>query len=156
MHVKVGEFGETQNGQYRAKLLGDDMAKKGLVLETTDTGCIVPISHKLNKDGYFRKVINGEWVMYHRFMWEIVHGKLIPEGYEVNHKCKNRACCNVNHLELLEGSEHAIESNTGRNGDRQEAARQYWMKTKCKGVELAKEFGVSFGIACRWIRKWKV
>lgn len=132
------------------------MAKKELVLETTDAGCIIPISHKLNKDGYFRKVINGKWIMYHRFMWETAHGRLIPDGYEINHKCKNRACCNVNHLELLEGSAHAIESNIGRNGDRQEAARHYWVEHQCKGVELAERFGVSFGIACRWIRKWKV
>jgi len=59
VHVKVGEFGETQNGQYRAKLLGGDMAKKDLVLSKTETGCIVPISHKLNADGYFREVIGG-------------------------------------------------------------------------------------------------
>lgn len=131
------------------------MAKKELVLETTDTGCIVPISHKLNKDGYFRKVIKGAWVMYHRHIWSESNGE-IPDGYEINHKCKNRACCNLEHLEMLEGSEHAIESNTGRNGDRKEAARQHWMKTKCKGVDLAKEFGVCFGSACKGIREWKV
>lgn len=132
------------------------MAKKDLVLSKTETGCIVPISHKLNADGYFRKVIGGEWVMFHRWIWEKTHGEKIPEGYEINHKCKNRACCNVEHLEMLEGSEHAIESNTGRNGDRKEAAKQYWTKTKYKGVDLAKEFGVCFGSACKWIREWKV
>ena len=131
------------------------MAKKELVLEITDTGCIIPISHKLNKDGYFRKVIDGKWVMYHRFVMEEKFGK-IPDGYEVNHKCKNRACCNTDHLEILDGSEHAIESNTGRNGGRQEAAKAYWFETRCKGVQLAEKFDVSFGIACRWIRKWKV
>lgn len=131
------------------------MAKKELVLETTNTGCIVPISHKLNKDGYFRKVINSRWVMYHRHVWEEENG-CIPDGYEINHKCKNRACCNLEHLEILEGSEHAIESNTGRNGERQEAAKDFWTSNQCRGVELAERFGVSFGIACRWIRKWKV
>lgn len=131
------------------------MAKKTLVLETTETGCIIPISHKLNKNGYFRKVIDGKWVMYHKHVWEESFGS-IPDGYEINHKCKNRACSNLEHLEMLEGSEHAIESNTGRNGDRQEAARLYWLETECSGVHLAEKFGVSFGIGCRWIRKWKV
>lgn len=131
------------------------MAKKELVLETTDTRCIVPISHKLNKDGYFRKMINGEWVMYHRYIWIKANGS-IPDGYEINHLCKNRACCNLDHLEMLEGSEHAIESNTGRNGKRKASAKKHWLETGCKGVELAKEFGVSFGSACKWIREWKV
>lgn len=131
------------------------MAKKDLVLETTDTGCIIPISHKLNKDGYFRKVIDGKWVMYHRYVMEEKFGK-IPDGYEVNHKCKNRACCNTDHLEILEGSAHATESNTGRNRERQEAAKEFWLNNECTGVALAERFGVSFGIACRWIRKWKV
>lgn len=131
------------------------MAKKDLVLETTSTGCIIPISHKLNKDGYFRKVINGKWVMYHRYVMEEKFGN-IPDGYEVNHKCKNRACCNTDHLEILEGSAHAIESNTGRNRERQDAAKEFWLNNECTGVALAEKFGVSFGIACRWIRKWKV
>lgn len=131
------------------------MAKKDLVLETTDTGCIIPISHKLNKDGYFRKVIDGKWVMYHRYVMEEKFGK-IPDGYEVNHKCKNRACCNTDHLEILEGSAHATESNTGRNRERQEAAKEFWLNNECTGVSLAERFGVSFGVACRWIRKWKV
>lgn len=47
--------------------------RKELVLVTTESGCIVPVSHKLNHDGYFRKQIKGPagmrtW-MYHRWVW---------------------------------------------------------------------------------------
>lgn len=128
--------------------------KRELILEQTKQGCIVPVSHKLNKDGYFRKVIKGQWVMYHRYVWE-KEKYPIPDGYEINHICKNRACCNPDHLECIEGTQHAIESNTGRNKERQESAKLYWKETQCKGVDLAERFGISFGIACRWIRKWK-
>ena len=81
-----------------------------LVLETTEEGCIVPISHKLNQDGYFRKVINGKWIMYHRHAWKTLNGE-IPEGFEIDHMCKNRACCNTEHLQMLSKSEHRSKDN---------------------------------------------
>lgn len=30
------------------------MRRKPILLEQTDTGCIIPLSHKLNADGYLR------------------------------------------------------------------------------------------------------
>lgn len=87
------------------------MAKK-LILSQDSNGCITPTSHKLNKDGYFRKDIGDKtFVMYHRYVWELVNGQ-IPEGFEINHKCKNRACCNVDHLKCIDGTDHAIKTNT--------------------------------------------
>ena len=85
-----------------------------LVLETTDNECIVPITHKLNHDGYFRKVINGKWVMYHRHVWQTLNGE-IPKGYEIDHMCKNRACCNIEHLQMLSSSEHRTKDNLERH-----------------------------------------
>lgn len=70
------------------------MRGKKLILEATETGCIIPTSHKLNQDGYFRKRTNGVLEMYHRTVWTKANGQ-IPEGFEVDHKCRNRACCNV-------------------------------------------------------------
>lgn len=52
------------------------MRGKPLILKKLDNGCIVPTSHKLNADGYFRYHIphNGKGrsplVMYHRYVWE--------------------------------------------------------------------------------------
>ena len=61
------------------------MRGKPLILRKLDNGCIVPISHKLNKDGYFRyrKKVNkgrGKLVMFHRLVWESINGT-IPDGY---------------------------------------------------------------------------
>ena len=42
------------------------MRGKKLILVATETGCIIPTSHKLNADGYFRKKTNGILEMYHR------------------------------------------------------------------------------------------
>lgn len=69
------------------------MRGKPLILKKLDNGCIVPTSHKLNADGYFRYHIphNGKGrsplVMYHRYVWEQAYGK-IPDGYEIDHICK--------------------------------------------------------------------
>lgn len=41
--------------------------------------------------------VSGHLVMAHRYAWEAVHGE-IPEGVEIDHTCRNRACCNVAHL----------------------------------------------------------
>lgn len=86
-----------------------------------NTGCRAIISHKSNADGYIRKCFgnNGKKVfkMFHRFKWEEVNGP-IPEGYEIDHKCRNRTCCNVEHLQLLGISEHKVKTNRERYSER--------------------------------------
>lgn len=163
MHVKQGENGETPQGQYRAKpQKGNLMRGKPLVLKRTDDGCIVPTSHKLNKDGYFRyrdsknsKKGRKPLIMYHRLVWREVYGE-IPKGYEIDHICKNRACCNIDHLQMLKREEHLKKDNHLRYKARKDKAKQYWQETSCTGTELAKVFGVSYSAGCRWIREWKV
>ena len=86
------------------------------------TDCIVPQSGHRNKDGYIRildapRSSGGRLVMLHRLEYEKVNGK-IPDGFEVNHICKNRECCNVNHLEILSRSEHRTKDNSLRYRDR--------------------------------------
>lgn len=40
------------------------MRGKPLILRKLDNGCIIPISHKLNKDGYFRYTIKDNKLRY--------------------------------------------------------------------------------------------
>lgn len=137
------------------------MLGKTLELVTNELGCIVSTSHKLNKDGYLR-VRDVRYlgkgrkplIMLHRLVWEEVNGS-IPEGYEIHHKCHNRACCNVEHLELVKISEHKREHNHIRFLDRKDNAYEYWVINKCSGKQLSDVFEVSNSAACRWIREWK-
>jgi hypothetical protein len=41
----------------------------------------------------------------HRVAYELVVGP-IPAGYEIDHRCLNRACCNPAHLEALPAAAH--------------------------------------------------
>lgn len=134
--------------------------RKELVVVHLESGCTVQISHALNHDGYFRKRV---WVggklklmMYHRYMWELKHGK-IPEGYEVDHKCKNRACFNTKHLQLLRSTEHRTKDNIGRHSDKKERAYKIWCEQggSITGLALSEIVGCSFGATCRWIREWR-
>lgn len=50
----------------------------------------------------------GQNALAHRAAWEAVHGS-IPPGMHVHHRCKNRLCVNVEHLELLTPKEHRAE-----------------------------------------------
>lgn len=122
------------------------------------SGCFVSLSHRMNQDGYFRKRWNvdgnTESEMFHRFMWRVFNGE-IPEGKEIHHKCNVRACCNIDHLELIGISEHKRISNRSRYKERHQKAKRYWKSTGCSGTDLGNRFGVSDSTACRWIRKWE-
>lgn len=83
------------------------------------TGCVVCVSHKRNHDGYFRYSIGSsrkgekKCFMFHRWVWERHRGP-IPEGYEIDHLCLNRGCCNVEHLQCIPKREHIIKTNKER------------------------------------------
>lgn len=134
--------------------------RKGMVIVHLENGCIIQTNHALNKDGYFRKRV---WVdgklklmMYHRHIWEIEHGA-IPPGFEVDHKCKNRACFNPEHLQLLTSTAHRTKDNTGRHSDKKAEAFEIWRDQggSITGMALSELVGVSFSATCKWIREWK-
>lgn len=54
---------------------------------------------------------NGRDVLTHRVAYEHVHGP-IPLGLEVDHKCRNRLCCNPDHLEAVTRSENMLRGTS--------------------------------------------
>lgn len=131
---------------------------RAILFEKTDSGCLIPTNMKLNQDGYFRKAWGsyraGDRVaeMFHRFIWRARKG-VIPEGYEINHLCGNRACQNVEHMECIHGTEHAIKTNQERYASIKEAAYQHWLATGCTATELVQLF--DRWTAYQWVREWK-
>ena len=131
--------------------------RKELTFATTNTGCLVTTSHKLNQDGYFRKRVwfEGELklMMYHRYIWMQEHGD-IPSGYEIDHICRNRACCNIQHLQLLSNKDHKVKTNKERYRKRFLQAKKFWKETDAGFKEIADKFGVHVASAKRWIDIW--
>ena len=136
--------------------------EKPLVFETTEDGCIVPISHKLDAKGYFRKQVTryGRTFRdyYHRVVYRDHYGEdSIPEGWEIDHLCRNRACCNIRHLWAIPRREHQYLTSKMRDADLKEEARIYWEmhSRNLTGQQLGDAIGRHQVTASRWIRDWR-
>lgn len=92
------------------------LAKWEKTLKVDENGCHV-CDNVHNHDGYVRVRCSQRkrLVMLHVKKWEEEYGAK-PEGMELNHKCLNRGCCNIEHLELIDGSAHATLTNVNRVG----------------------------------------
>lgn len=65
-----------------------------------------------NGYGYTRWKINGTWrhILVHRLFYEAHRGP-IPDGLEINHRCKVRHCVNPDHLEAVTHAENLLTRN---------------------------------------------
>lgn len=55
--------------------------------------------------GYGNIRINKQLVRTHRFIYEYYHGTICPD-LQINHKCKNKKCCNLLHLEQVNAQQN--------------------------------------------------
>ncbi|MFT8551785.1 MAG: HNH endonuclease signature motif containing protein [Acetobacter okinawensis] len=60
------------------------------------------------RNGYGAIQDGKKKVKAHRVAWEAEHGP-IPSGQVIRHKCGNRACCNVTHMELGTRAENSYD-----------------------------------------------
>jgi hypothetical protein len=56
----------------------------------------------IDRWGYGRITIGGRVGFAHRMSYEAFVGP-IPDGLQIDHLCRNRACCNPEHLEPVTG-----------------------------------------------------
>jgi hypothetical protein len=130
--------------------------------EITENGCFIPTSHKLTPNGYFsmRVTRNGKTTKeyYHRVAYRDHYGEdSIPEGWEIDHVCRNRACFNWRHLWAMPAREHRYITSKFKYDDLKEEARIYWemFKGDLTGKQLGDAVGISPGRANRWMREWR-
>lgn len=77
-------------------------------LDPTVSGECVEWSGSVLPSGYGIKHINGERIRAHRFAWQQRFGSL-PDDLILHHKCRNKLCVNLNHLEPLTQGAHNQE-----------------------------------------------
>ena len=68
----------------------------------------------LDKKGYARfRNENGIKVFVHRYSYELFIG-IIPDGLVIDHLCRNRNCCNPEHLEAVTNAENIRRGTQGQ------------------------------------------
>jgi hypothetical protein len=58
-----------------------------------------------NRNGYYRLTVDGWRVYAHRHAYEQARGS-VPDGLVLDHLCRNRWCCNPDHLEPVTNEEN--------------------------------------------------
>jgi hypothetical protein len=71
----------------------------------------------ITTNGYSRIRVNGKQIQAHRWVWELLNGK-IEEGKVIDHTCSNRKCIAIDHLRVVTQSEnilagkHSVDNKT--------------------------------------------
>lgn len=78
-----------------------------------ENGCLIFQGCKTHH-GYGHVKDNGKMRMAHRVVFEHHHGH-IPEGMELDHLCRNRACVNHEHLEIVTHKENVRRGIAGHD-----------------------------------------
>lgn len=97
--------------------------------------------YAVNKDGYGQVQHNKVRYEAHRWMYEMIKGK-VPHKSELDHLCRNRACVNPEHLEPVSHAENCRRGNNAKLGIVQIDAIKK-LSGKMTQKEIAEKYGVS-------------
>lgn len=105
----------------RAPTPAESLKKRGVLDEAT--GCII-WTGGLHKDGYGSMGSGtGGSMLAHKFAWEQANGP-VPGDLVVDHRCRNRACVNVDHLRVV--PQVGNTQNRGTKGRGKSGIRGVW------------------------------
>lgn len=121
------------------------MKKMKLEFREDDNGCLL-LTNKVpscgtrvnGKSPYHSISYDRKKENLHRYMYRNHYGLVvIPEGYEVHHKCGNTLCGNPLHLELLRNEVHKHRTMINRFSDKRERALLVWCES-AGSINIAK------------------
>lgn len=115
-----------------------------------ENGCWTWTGH-ITKKGYGLYRLPGtiKTQMSHRVVYERYYGK-IPLGMQLDHLCRNRACVNPKHMEVVSGTENH------RRGLGVKISKEIADKIKQEykeGKLLQKEIGAKYGVTNHCVSK---
>jgi len=75
--------------------------------------CVIWHKAIRKKDGYGAVTVNGKSLLAHRYAWFLEYGYYPSYPEQVlDHLCRNRACVNVEHLEITTIGENVLRGDT--------------------------------------------
>ncbi len=105
------------------------------------TGCWI-WQHYKDPKGYGVIKKRGKNYKAHRFYYEQEKGK-IPNGYQLDHKCRNTSCINPDHLEIVDNAENCRRGSNTKLTKCQVIEIRKKLSENTKQAILAREFMVS-------------
>lgn len=150
LHYKKGK--RNNNGHGKKEIRFIEVFKADYL----DTPCYECISHCLGKDNYPIKRVNGKTTHIARFIWEQHNNKNVPKGFVVRHKCDNKLCINIEHLEIgtvKDNVQDRIKRNRSAKGSKSNGAKL----TNLQVVEIKKALqNYKCGDIIKLAKKYKV
>jgi len=91
-------------------LFGEALSRIASRIEITDSGCWEP-SFSRDTSGYAQVSFMSGMELVHRITFTAFHG-YIPSRLQIDHLCRNRACCNPAHLEAVSPRDNSLRGDT--------------------------------------------